>query len=236
MEEKEIHQKSYTRVIEYIKEQIRSGNLAVGSKLPAERDLSAILGISRNSVREAIRTLDIMGVITSQQGAGNYLTGNFENNLVETMSMMFLLDQIDYKQISQLRRSLELQALLLAIDNISERDVAELSESVADLEHLTEADNILLDKKLHFTIAKASGNTLIIDILQALSDLIDQFISDLRREILSSPDSKFILWEAHNNMLKSLMTRDKGLAYDAINMHFDIVDEKLASNQDWIRK
>lgn len=130
MEEKELHQKSYTKVIEYIKEQIRSGNLELGSKLPTERDLSAMLGISRSSVREAIRTLDIMGVITSHQGSGNYLTGNFKYNLVETMSMMFLLDQIDYKQISQLRGSLEFHV----------------------------------------------KNTLIIDILQALSDVIDQCV------------------------------------------------------------
>ncbi len=193
MKEKELHQKSYTRVIEYIKEQIRRGNLEVGSKLPAERDLSAILGISRSSVREAIRTLDIMGVITSQQGAGNYLTGNFKYNLVETMSMMFLLDQIDYKQIIQLRRSLEIQALLLSIDNISDREKGDLSASVMDIKHVTEANNNFLDKKLHFTIAKASKNRLIIDILQALSDVIDQLVIDSEKEILSSPDSKSIL-------------------------------------------
>lgn len=224
MEERELHQKSYIRVIEYIKDQIRCGNLAAGSKLPAERELSAVLGISRSSVREAIRTLDIMGVITSQQGSGNYLTGNFKDNLVETMSMMFLMDKIDYKQINQLRRSLELQALLLAIDNISELEADDLSESMADLEHVTEANNILLDKKLHFTIAKASKNTLIIDILQALSDVIDQFTSDLGRERLTSSDSKFILREAHNNILGSLVTRDKELAYKAINMYFDMLD------------
>ena len=59
--------------------------MAAGSKLPAERTLSTILGISRNSVREAIRSLDLMGVITSRQGAGNYLTGNFE----EAIDMYF---------------------------------------------------------------------------------------------------------------------------------------------------
>lgn len=228
MEEKELHQKSYTRVIEYIKQQIRDGNLAMGSKLLAERELSATLGISRNSVREAIRTLDIMGVISSQQGAGNYLIGNFENNLVETMSMMFMLNQIDYKQISQIRRGLELQALLLAIDHITENEISELKKIIGELEHGTEENNILLDKKLHYSIATASGNTLIVAILQALTDLIDEFVRDLRREILSSSDSKFILWEAHNDMVKSLVTRDKILAYDAINKHFDIVDEKLA--------
>ncbi len=232
MEEKELHQKSYTKVIEYIKQQIREGKLEMGSRLPAERELSATLGISRNSVREAIRTLDIMGVISSQQGAGNYLTGSFETNLVEAMSMMFLLNQIDYKQVSQLRRGLELQALLLAIDHITKEEIAVLEDTLAKLEHGTEESNIILDKKLHYAIAKASGNNLIIAILQALSDLIDEFVRDLRREILSSPDSKFILWEAHNDMVKSLVTRDKQLAYDAINKHFGVVDEKL-SQEEW---
>lgn len=235
-EEKVLQQKSYTKVIDYIKQQIREGNLTSGSKLPAERELSQMLGISRNSVREAIRTLDIMGVISSQQGAGNYLTGNFENNLVESMSMMFLLNQINYQQISQLRRGLEMQALMLAIDNISEAQVTELTKVVAELEHTTEENNIILDKKLHYTIATASQNVLIMNILQALSDLIDQFIVDLRREILSSPDSKIILQEAHNAMMQSLINKDKNLAYEAINKHFGIIDEKLMYNADRIVK
>jgi GntR family transcriptional repressor for pyruvate dehydrogenase complex len=230
MEEKGLQQKSYTKVIDYIKNQIRDGKLVMGGKLPAERELSASLGISRNSVREAIRTLEFMGVISSQQGAGNYLTGNFENNLVESMSMMFLLNQIDYQQISQLRRALELQALYLAIDNITEQEIDQLVKIISQLENVTEENNVILDKHLHYNIAIASRNTLIIDILQALSDLIDQFIVDLRREILSTPDSKIILREAHNKMLKSLITKDKNLAYEAINKHFGIIDEKLTNS------
>ncbi len=229
-EENTIQQKSYTKVIDYIKLQIREGNLTLGSKLPAERELSLLLGISRNSVREAIRTLDIMGVISSQQGAGNYLIGNFENNLVESLSMMFLLNQINYQQISQLRRALEMQALILAIDNITEEQILELEQVVAELEHTTEENNIVLDKKLHYTIATASGNRLISDILQALSDLIDQFIVDLRREILSSPDSKIVLFEAHNEMMQSLIKKDKNMGFLAINKHFGIIDEKLKIN------
>jgi GntR family transcriptional repressor for pyruvate dehydrogenase complex len=230
MDEKELHKKSYIKVIDYIKGQIREGKLITGGKLPAERELSTILGVSRNSVREAIRTLDIMGVISSQQGAGNYLTGNFENNLVESMSIMFLLNQIDYHQISQLRRGLEMQALLLAIDNITEQEVEKLVEINDILESETEENNVILDKKLHYNIAKASNNTLIIDILQALSELIDQFIVDLRREILSEDKSKRRLKEAHTEMIKSLIMRDKNMAYEAINKHFGIIDEKLGEN------
>lgn len=230
MEEKGVQTKSYTRVIEYIKDQIREGKLAIGGRLPAERELSEMLGISRNSVREAIRTLDVMGVISSQQGAGNYLTGNFENNLVESMSMMFLLNQIDYRQISQLRRALEMQAVMLAIDNITEPEIDQLKNIISRLEHVTEESNVILDKQLHYNIALASENVLIIDILQALSELVDQFIADLRREILSTEESRLRLQEAHNEMVMSIVTKDKQLAYEAINKHFGIIDEKLRLN------
>lgn len=228
--EKNQQEKSYKKVIDYIKQQIKEGKLIVGGKLPAERELSNSLGISRNSVREAIRMMDIMGVITSQQGAGNYLTGNFENNLVESISMMFLLNQINYQQISQLRRGLEMQALMLAIDHITEDELGQLQQIIIQLEHVTEENNIVLDKQFHYNIALASRNLLIIDILQALSELMVQFITDLRREILSYPDSKIILYNAHNDMLKSLILKDKNLAYEAINRHFGIIDEKLGES------
>ena len=236
MEEKNLQTKSYRKVIEFIKKQIKEGELKLGGRLPAERELSEKLGISRNSVREAIRSLEIMGVISSQHGAGNYLTGNFESNLVESMSMMFLMNQIDYQQISQLRRALELQAMMLAIDNISDEETVQLKKIISQLEHVREESNIILDKQLHYNIALASHNILIIDILQALSELIDQFIADLRREILSTDDSRDRLYEAHNEMVKSIVTKDKQLAYHAINKHFGIIDEKLRENEDMLLK
>ena len=227
-------EKSYMKVIDFIKKQIRSGELTIGGKLPAERELSEILGISRNSVREAIRSLDIMGVISSQQGAGNFLIGNFENNLVESLSMMFLLNQIDYKQISQLRRALEMEALMLAIDNITEEEIETLKKVIFQLEKETEENNVILDKKMHYNIALASKNTLIINVLEALSEVLDKFIVDLRREILSEDASRKILMEAHNGMIESLITKDKNLAYESINKHFGVIDEKLDKNSDEI--
>ncbi len=230
MEEHGSQGKSYMKVIDYIKRQIRNEELTIGGKLPAERELSEILGISRNSVREAIRTLENMGVISSQQGAGNFLTGNFENNLVESLSMMFLLNQIDYKQISQLRRALEMEALMLAIDNITEEEIKTLKQIISQLENETEANNVILDKRMHYNIALASKNTLIINILQALSEILDKFIVDLRREILNQEDSRRLLMEAHNGMIESLITKDKNLAYESINKHFGVIDEKLKEN------
>ena len=79
--------KAYEKVIEHIKKQIINHDLTIGEKLPPEREISEQLGVSRNSVREAIHMLEMMGFISSQQGAGNYVSCNFEKNLVESMSM-----------------------------------------------------------------------------------------------------------------------------------------------------
>lgn len=231
MEEYDISEKSYKKVIYYIKQQIRCGELRMGGKLPSERELSDILRVSRNSVREAIRTLDNMGIISSQHGAGNFLTGNFENSLVESFSMLFLLNQIDYDQISQLRRALEMESLMLAIDHITEEEIHILIKISSQLEKETEENNVILDKKLHYNIALASGNTLIINILQALSEVVDKFIVDLRKEILMEEGSRAILMEAHNGMIQSLITKDKKLAYESINKHFGVIDEKLKSRR-----
>lgn len=227
MEEKELQKKSYTKVVDYIKHQFMVGELKIGDKLPAERELSETLGVSRNSVREAVRTLDNMGVISSQHGAGNYVQGNFENNLVESMSMMFLLNQINYEQISQLRLGLEMQALMLAIDHITKPELKQMEQIISQLENVTEENNVILDKKLHYSIAMASKNVLIVNILQALSVVMDQFIVDLRREILSSEDSRGGLYEAHRGIVKSLLTKDKELGRKSIQQHFTLIDDKL---------
>ncbi|MDY2783928.1 MAG: winged helix-turn-helix domain-containing protein, partial [Candidatus Pseudoruminococcus sp.] len=64
----------YEKVIDYIRNQIKVGNLTINSKLPTERAISEELSISRNSTREALRILEHMGILKSVHGSGNYLT------------------------------------------------------------------------------------------------------------------------------------------------------------------
>ena len=65
--------KAYEIVIDSIKEQIMNQELVLGQGLPPEREISEKLGVSRNSVREALKILTVMGVVSSRQGAGNYI-------------------------------------------------------------------------------------------------------------------------------------------------------------------
>jgi GntR family transcriptional repressor for pyruvate dehydrogenase complex len=122
-----------------------------------------------------------------------------------------------------------MQAMMLAIDNITDSEVKELEDIISQLETGTEEANVLSDKKFHYNITLASKNMLIIDILQAVSEVMDHFIVDLRREILSIKESRIRLHEAHRLMIESLKNKDKDLGRDAIYKHFSVIDEKISN-------
>lgn len=219
--------KAYEKVIEHIKKQIINHDLTIGEKLPPEREISEQLGVSRNSVREAIHMLEMMGFISSQQGAGNYVSCNFEKNLVESMSMMFILHKLDYGSITQLRFALEMQAFVLAVDNISKEEIQKIGEYILNLDRgKTEEECVIWDKKIHYAIAKASHNVLIIDVLQALSDVLDTYITDMRREIFKD-DNKEKLQQAHKEIAKCMIEKDLEGGRKAIEDHFDIINSTL---------
>lgn len=78
----ETSERAYEKIINYVERQIMQGSYKKGDKLPPERELAALLGASRNSVREGLGILERMGVISSQQGAGNFISDNFEKTLI----------------------------------------------------------------------------------------------------------------------------------------------------------
>ena len=90
-----------------------------------------------------------------------------------------------------------------------------------------EEENVLLDKRLHYTIARASGNMLFVEILQALSDVMDRFIADLRQDIMSEESRKKKLHDAHRRMVESIFTKDVAAGSAAVEEHFALIDQRL---------
>ena len=203
-------EKAYARVIEKVKKMILSGELKPGEKLPPEREFAEKLEVSRNSVREAIRIMDMMGIVSSQQGSGNYVTCEFQKSITETMAMMFAMDQVNDKQISQVRYSLEVLAFTLALDRVREEDLAKMEECVEKLDKNGDSkNNATLDKIIHYTLARASGNQLLIDILEACSSVFDIFIEDMRYGILKNENRKTELNECHRHLVDALREGDR---------------------------
>lgn len=224
----ERQKKAYEIVMDHIKRQILDQELVLGETIPPERELSETLGVSRNSVREALKILSVVGVISSKQGAGNFISCDFEHYLVDTLSMMFILNELDYDQVNQIRVGLEMEAYALAVKYATDDEIALMQQYVTQLDQSKDdEEKTMLDKKIHYAIAKASRNVLILNILNALSEVIDVFIEDMRREILRTEKRKGMLQESHKQMVECIMKRDVINGQIALKEHFDMIDKIL---------
>lgn len=222
--------KTYETIIDQIKTDIIARKLTAGVKLPPEREMAKKYGVSRTSVREALRTLEILGVVQSIQGSGNFIAADVEKSMIESMSMMFLLQQVDAVQINQLREALEMKAVLLAVQQISEEQIERLEEIVKEMsESVDEKQTSLLDKQLHYTLAAASNNVMIVQILEVLSVILEMHIENRRSEILSDPSNSRRLQEIHENIVKAIRMKNSAEAYDAMTEHFEIIGRYIKS-------
>ncbi|SHE52753.1 FadR/GntR family transcriptional regulator [Clostridium fallax] len=220
--------KVYKGVVEEIKNKIVSGELKKGQKLPPKRELAEKLSVSRASVREAMRALEVIGFIESKQGAGNYIKESFEDVLIEPLSMMFMLQQINAEEISELRRGLELEAAVLAAERADEEDILKLEHLIKEMSVTENEDrNVILDKEFHYTIAKASKNKMFLNILNVISELIDNFIKGIRKEILSKEENKERLLKVHSEIALAIRERNKMNVYKAMEKHCTIINENI---------
>lgn len=217
--------KAYLKVIEYIREQLVREQLAIGNKLPTERELSENLGLSRNSIREALRTMENMGIIESRQGSGNYLTSNIEKSFSDSLAMMVLMKQVSYLEINQLRRGIEMQSLILALQRITEDELSNIAGLVAQMEHSPPDEETALDKEFHYAIVRASGNELMMGIMQALSATCERVIEHILKQELNG--KKPLLLKTHRQIYESLLHRDLDLGVASVTAHYDIIDDQL---------
>ena len=216
--------KAYDQVIEVIKDKIKKGKIKKGDKLPSEREMAESLGLSRASVREALRALEVIGLIESIQGAGNYIRTNFDNSLIEPLSLMFMLQESSVKEMYDLRETLELQCVKLSARYIEENELGLLT-AILNRMYLakTEEESLELDIEFHYLIAKTSRNMLLINVLEVLSQLMDEFIRKSRMQILHEVNTRENLLEIHENLLRALKCREEAKASQATKEHFDLI-------------
>lgn len=186
------------------------------------------MGVSRNTIREAIRSLNLMGFIVSVQGDGNYVSCNFNDNFKESIHWMLLMDEIDYQEISELREGIESYGASLAVGRISDVKIRKIVEIGNKMEK-TKDENTLskLDKELHFTIIEGSKNKLIINILDGLSSALDTFIPTMRKKIQEINLNSEELHLSHLQMIEGLVKRDNDIVREAYQLHFRLIDQSL---------
>lgn len=157
--------------IEKIKGMIVSGELRPGARLPKETELAERLGLSRNSLREAVKALSLIKVLDVRQGAGTYVTSLEPNLLLEAMAFVVDFHQDDtVLHLLEVRRILEPAAAAMAAATMSEGDVAKLRSTLDELSEAPTVEALVEnDLKFHNLIATGSGNPVLCSVIEGLS-------------------------------------------------------------------
>lgn len=220
--------KVYEQVVDQIRKMIEDGTLKKGDKLPSERSLVEQLQVSRASIREALRALEVIGLIECRQGEGNYIKASFQDNLLEPLSIMYMLEGSNPKDIWELRKIMEVEAAGLAAKRITESQLKELNKILLSFRNCEdEAVNAEIDKQFHYKIAECSGNVLIFNILRTVSDIVEDFIVDIRRIILHEKENKEVLFKQHQEIYSAIERGSSGDARKAMREHLDYANEYL---------
>ena len=219
-------ERSYMKIINYVKREILAGALKAGDQLLPERELAEILGVSRNSVREGLRTLDNMGVIKSFHGSGNYIAGNFEETLTEVMTFMYMLKDMDYDRITEFRYALEWQAMNLAVRQATDQQRQKMQEYYKKLITADrEETRVKYDKAIHYLLVQASKNDYMISNYKALNNIMDRYIPTMRGKIIEGMKSDERLINAHRRIVEGFVEGNYLKGRQGLNLHFRYIKE-----------
>ena len=214
-----------------IKAMIVDGELLPGDRLPKEADLAERLGISRSSLREAVKALELVNVLDVRRGDGTYVTSLEPPLLLEAMSFAVDLHGDDtVLEFLEVRRLLEPAATAMAATRMDDAGLAALRASVDALGDSPGVDALVAaDLAFHRTVVAAAGNAV-------LTSLLDSLAAPTQRARLwrglTQRDAVSRTIDEHHAICAALEARDPELARAAATMHIGGVELWLRSQLD----
>ncbi|TWB73095.1 GntR family transcriptional regulator [Nitrospirillum amazonense] len=216
-------QRLYRQVADAIAADIRRGVYATGQRLPSERDLAETFDVSRPTVREAMITLEILGLVEARHGSGIYVTEQLPAG--EAAAEL----DIGAFELTEARRLVEGEVAALAATTITDEELAVLAALLREIGEENERNAVgeQADRRFHLTIARASRNTALVGVVEQLWDM--RYKSPLCMAMLERARTAGDLprVEEHQRIVQSLAARDPQAARAAMRDHLGRVIEGL---------
>lgn len=209
-----------------IRELASQSGLGPGDRLPPERQLAEVFHVSRNSVREAIKTLEQRGVVVSKPGSGTFIADRNRASLTQILGEVFTREGHRMVDIFELRLLLEPQIASLAAERLTDTELGQLALLLARQEQSrTEQDAVALDIAFHDFLAAGTKNTAIVHLMEALRDIL----WESRDEALQSSRRNRESIHSHKRLYQALCLRDPDLARIAMEDHLRLTRDLIFS-------
>src|SRR5271156_4824126 len=204
-----------TTLIAEIKGMIASGVLSPGARLPPERDLAKQFQVNRASVRQVLKVLEMMGVLTQRVGDGTYLSTSAEAILNEPLDFLVLLDDLSHHELFETRLIVEPELAARAAERATAEDISIMRNAVLGLERSkTTRDRLEADMAFHNAIFHASGNRICQLLFKGIHRTVLTSMSQLSERVAVEQPLKF-----HRKIYAAIRARDAEAARTAMRDH-----------------
>jgi GntR family transcriptional repressor for pyruvate dehydrogenase complex len=214
-------------IVEHITSQIMDGSLKPGDKLPSEREFAVSLNVSRTALREAVRTLSLMNLLSVKQGEGTFVADMVPGSFMKPLSQMLSMGNMNILELIEARRIIEPQASslcalratndeMIAIQGI----VSEMKSCFGNLRRFND-----LDLEFHIALARGSHNTVLVATLMAIRDALFEQVQGVQ----NLPGAAERALKYHTLMGEALASRDCKLAENTMLEHLNDVEQAVMS-------
>ena len=214
----------FEEICEQIRQRLASGVLKPGDKLPAERDLAAEFRVSRPAVREALRTLEISGVVSLQKGVkgGAFIRDGNPALLTQSLQDLMYLGRLSLASLAEARRLINGLVVELACQRATEEDFAAIEANIDEIDS-SEDLQVRAEHGVRFfgLIARATRNEVLVMLVDSLSDII-RFVID-RTGRKARPE----LVPVRRRILKAMRARDVKSAVRGMDEYLSIIQEGM---------
>ena len=195
------------QVADKLEQMIEAGEYAVGERIPTEIELMDIFSVSRNTIREAVQSLNSAGVLDVRQGDGTYVRSS--NRFNANMSMKYA--QISIEDIREARNIMEVSIAGLAAQRRSDEDLTLISEALERRKGLKEnvKENTLADMEFHMAIAESCHNKILIDLYHSIWTYLESHIAERHAETSLNFEQ---IDELHDKLYRAILAGDPAAA------------------------
>ena len=217
----EVNRTSVTdQAIESFLDLVRRGVLRAGDRLPSQRALVVQMKLSQTAVREALKALSTIGVIETRPGHGTFVRSVSPDILVRPEFLFFVLERDTLLHALDVRKILEVEAIALAAERATADDLAEMGRILREIQEglNNKGSEFRHSPDLHFTIAKATHNPILITLIKPFIGLLVHHAAAVGAR---HPRAKEIEYAKHAELYEAVLTRDPEKARQTMRIHLE---------------
>jgi GntR family transcriptional regulator, transcriptional repressor for pyruvate dehydrogenase complex len=217
-----------TQIAEQIRSSIMAGEFSPGTKLPPERELAEMFGVSRPSVREAINILAASGLVEAYQGGGTVVKSLVELTTGPPLSELIKAERERALDVIEVRKGVEAWTSFYAAQRALPEDIRKMQLIIEQMERNLEgmAPSEDLDANFHIVVAKATHNVVWLHLMQSIFDAMKEFQQSVWRAVYLTDEDHRILYGHHKSVFEAIRDRDPERARVAMHEHLSFAEQR----------